>query len=328
MTDSLLDIKNLTVSFTTDGGTLRAVENLSFSVGRGESVALVGESGAGKSVSAMSVPRLVPSPPARVEQGEIFFKGRDVLKLPIRDMRAIRGKEIGVIFQDPTTALSPLHSIGWQLKEAITLHGNLTDRDATALAESWLSKVRIPDVKQRMDAYPFQLSGGMQQRVMIAMALLHEPDLIIADEPTTALDVTLQAQVFDLIKNMKRNDSSMLLITHDMGVVYDICERVLVMYASQLVEEGPTEDVFAHPAHPYTAGLLKSIPSLGEGRSKRLESIKGQVPSPFNYPHGCRFSDRCPMAFERCSHEQPSFVNVSASHKASCFLLEEKGGKP
>lgn len=328
MTDLLLDIKNLTVNFTTDDGIIQAVTDLSFSVRRGETVALVGESGAGKSVSAMSIPRLVPSPPARVENGEIRFKGRDLLALDIKDMRSIRGNEIGVIFQDPTTALSPLHRIGWQLKEAINAHRQMDDKEAQTLAETWLARVRIPDPKQRMNAYPFQLSGGMQQRVMIAMALLNEPDLIIADEPTTALDVTLQAQIFEIIREMKRNESAMLLITHDMGVVYDICDRVLVMYASELVEEGTTDDVFTNPAHPYTLGLLKSIPSLGRGRTERLDSIKGQVPSPFNYPKGCRFNDRCPKAFDRCVREKPGFVSVSDSHRATCFLLEGKGEKP
>ena len=328
MTSNLLDIKDLTVSFTTDDGIIQAVNGLSFSVQRGETVALVGESGAGKSVSAMSIPRLVPSPPSRVEKGEIRFKGKDLLALDIREMRAIRGKGIGVIFQDPTTALSPLHPIGRQLEEAILAHRKMDGKDARALAESWLEKVRIPDARQRMNAFPFQLSGGMQQRVMIAMALINEPDLIIADEPTTALDVTLQAQVFDIIREMKRNDSAMLLITHDMGVVYDLCDRVLVMYAAELVEEGTTEDVFSRPAHPYTLGLLKSIPGLGKGRSERLESIKGQVPSPFNYPKGCRFNDRCPRAMDRCGHEKPGFVRVSDSHRAACFLLGEKEETP
>jgi peptide/nickel transport system ATP-binding protein/oligopeptide transport system ATP-binding protein len=325
MTDLLLDIRNLTVTFATDDGVIRAVDDLSFSIGRGETVALVGESGAGKSVSAMSVPRLVPSPPATVEKGEILFKGRDLLKLDIRDMKSVRGNEIGVIFQDPTTALSPLHTIGWQLAEAVKCHRDVDDNDAKNIAESWLQRVRIPDARQRLGAYPFQLSGGMQQRVMIAMALLNEPDLIIADEPTTALDVTLQAQVFDIIREMKRNESAMLLITHDLGVVYDICDRILVMYASELVEEGKTDDLFARPAHPYTLGLLKSIPTLGKGKSERLESIKGQVPSPLNYPSGCRFHDRCPMAFGRCKEEKPGFYDVSEGHRAACFLLEETG---
>ncbi len=328
MTDLLLDIKDLTVNFSTDDGVIQAVTNLSFSVNRAETVALVGESGAGKSVSAMSIPRLVPSPPSTVEKGEIRFKGQDLLKLDIRDMRPLRGKEIGVIFQDSTTALSPLHPVGRQLVEAIIAHRKMGEKEARTLAASWLEKVGIPDPGQRMNAYPFQLSGGMQQRVMIAMALINEPDLIIADEPTTALDVTLQAQIFDIIRDMKKNDSAMLLITHDMGVVYDLCDRVLVMYASELVEEGATGQVFENPSHPYTRGLLNSIPTLGKGRSKRLESILGQVPSPFNYPPGCRFHDRCPGAFDRCRREKPGFVHVSDGHRAACFLLEEKGLQP
>ena len=328
MTDLLLDIRDLTVNFNTDDGVIQAVTGLSLTVNRGETVALVGESGAGKSVSAMSIPRLVPSPPSRIEKGRIYFKGRDLLALDIRDMRAIRGKEIGVIFQDSTTALSPLHPIGWQLVEAITAHRNMGEKEARNLAASWLEKVGIPDAGQRMNAYPFQLSGGMQQRVMIAMALVNEPDLIIADEPTTALDVTLQAQIFDIIREMKTRDSAMLLITHDMGVVYDLCDRVLVMYASELVEEGGTEQVFENPAHPYTQGLLKSIPTLGKGRSERLESIRGQVPSPFNYPPGCRFHDRCPVALDRCRREKPGFTDVSDGHRAACFLLEGEESRP
>ncbi len=328
MSDLLLDIKNLTVSFVTDDGVIQAVNDLSFSVGRGETVALVGESGAGKSVSAMSVPRLVPMPPARIDKGQIFFKGKDLLTQDVKDMRKVRGREIGVIFQDPGTALSPLHRIGWQMMEAILAHRTLNDDEARKLAESWLSRVKIPDPAQRMNAYPFQLSGGMQQRVMIAMALINEPELIIADEPTTALDVTLQAQIFDIIREMKGKDSAMLLITHDMGVVYDICDRVLVMYAAELVEEGPTETVFENPAHPYTMGLLQSIPTLGKGRSKRLDSIKGQVPSPFNLPHGCRFHDRCPRAFDRCAKEKPGFVDISENHRAACFLLGDRGTRP
>lgn len=323
MTDLLLDIKNLSVNFATDDGDIQVVTDLSFSVGRGETVALVGESGAGKSVSAMSIPRLVPSPPSFIEKGEICFKGRDLLKLDINEMRSIRGREIGVIFQDSSTALSPLHHVGWQLEEAILVHRRMNAADACHLASSWLEKVGIPDPLQRMKAYPYQLSGGMQQRVMIAMALINGPDLIIADEPTTALDVTMQAQIFDIIRDMKKNDSAMLLITHDLGVVYDMCDRVLVMYAGELVEEGRKDQIFSSPAHPYTKGLLKSIPTLGKGRCERLASIKGHVPSPFNYPEGCRFHDRCPHAYDRCRSLKPSFVNVAEGHSASCFLLEK-----
>ncbi|MBU1170381.1 MAG: ABC transporter ATP-binding protein [Proteobacteria bacterium] len=328
MTEKLLDIKNLTVTFKTDDGRVLAVDDLSFSVDYGETVGLVGESGAGKSVTAMSIPRLVPSPPSQVEHGEIRFKGRDLLKMNIRDMRKIRGKEIGVIFQDPGTALSPLHRVGNQLVEALRMHRNLSFKEAWATAESWLANVKIPDAKERMFVYPHQLSGGMQQRVMIAMALIQEPDLMIADEPTTALDVTIQAQVFNLIRDMKKNDSAMLLITHDMGVVWEMCDRVLVMYASQLVEEGLKDEIFSHPAHPYTEGLLKSIPSLGAGTGKRLPSIRGQVPSALDYPKGCRFNDRCPHAFDRCEKESPESVHLSKTHRASCFLLvpEQKEG--
>lgn len=327
MTDPLLAIENLTVAFDTDEGLVRVVDGVSFVVNRGETVGLVGESGAGKSVTAMSIPRLVPSPPSRVEKGRIRFKGRDLLSLSVREMRKVRGREIGVIFQDPGSALSPLHRIGHQLVEALCVHRDLPASEAWKIAEAWLTRVRIPDAAERMFVYPHQLSGGMQQRVMIAMALIQEPDLIIADEPTTALDVTIQAQVFDLMRDMKQNDTAMLLITHDMGVVWNMCDRVMVMYASQLVEEGLRDEIFTRPSHPYTQGLLAAIPSLGTGHGKRLPSIKGQVPPPSAYPSGCRFHDRCPKAMTRCRTEAPVPVILSSTHRASCFLLESDAAR-
>lgn len=322
MDDKLLKVENLTVSFQSDQHSLRAVDNVSFFINKGETLGLVGESGAGKSVTALSIPRLVPSPPSRVENGRIHFKGRDLLQLEVKKLRQVRGSDIGVIFQDPITALSPLHRIGKQMVEAIRLHRQLPKKQALKMAESWLSKVKIPDAKERLFAYPHQLSGGMQQRVMIAMALMQEPSLIIADEPTTALDVTIQAQVFSLIKDMKKTATSMLLITHDMGVVWEMCDRVIVMYASQIVEEGLLDDIFSKPAHPYTKGLLASIPKLGGGGSKRLAAISGQVPSALNYPVGCHFEERCPFAMEKCRTLKPPFFNIGSQHRARCFLLE------
>lgn len=322
MDEQLLSVENLSVSFQGDGQIIRAVNNVSFSINKGESVGLVGESGAGKSVTALSIPRLVPSPPSKIDNGSVYFKGQDLLKNSPKDMRKLRGKSIGVIFQDPSTALSPLHRVGRQMVEAIRMHNNMSKKEAWAISEDWLTKVKIPAPVERMFAYPFELSGGMQQRVMIAMALMQSPELIIADEPTTALDVTIQAQVFELIKEMKKTDTSMLLITHDMGVVWEMCDRVVVMYASQIVEEGSLDDIFSNAVHPYTKGLLDSIPVLGGGKGTRLQSIPGQVPSAAAYPIGCHFEERCAFSFEKCKIKNPCSVEISKGHKVSCFLTD------
>ena len=323
MTTVLLDVANLTVTFKTDNGFIRAVDNVSFSVKRGETVGIVGESGAGKSVTALSIPRLVPSPPSQVQRGSIFFNGSNLLDLDVRRLRKIRGKSIGVIFQDPSTALSPLHRVGRQMVEAVRMHKKMSKKEAWQLGEEWLVKVKIPDAAERMFAYPYELSGGMQQRIMIAMALIQEPELIIADEPTTALDVTIQAQVFELIKEMKKTDTSMLLITHDMGVVWEMCDRVIVMYASEIVETGTLDDIFSSPVHPYTKGLLDSIPGAGKGRGGRLSAIPGQVPSPAEYPEGCHFEERCTASLKRCKYDKPEMVDVSDDHKAACWLIDQ-----
>ncbi|MEQ1840396.1 MAG: ATP-binding cassette domain-containing protein, partial [Verrucomicrobiales bacterium] len=263
MTDSLLSVRNLTVTFEVEGRTIRAVEDVSFEIRPGEIVGLVGESGSGKSVSAMSTIRLVPNPPGRVEKGEVIFDGKDLLTLPIEELRKIRGREISVIFQEPMTALSPLHSVGQQLAEVVRIHEPGTSKEA-AMARSieWLGKVGIPDPAERAKAYPFQFSGGMRQRVMIAMALILHPRLIIADEPTTALDVTLQAQIFELILAMKAEDTSILFITHDMGVIWELADRVLVMKNGRLIEEGAVEPLFAAPKEAYTRELLSAVPRL------------------------------------------------------------------
>ncbi|MDA0323536.1 MAG: ABC transporter ATP-binding protein [Verrucomicrobia bacterium] len=324
--DTLLEIEDLTVRFDTDEGTLTAVEGVSLSIGKGETLGLVGESGCGKSVTAMSILRLIPSPPGRIESGRIHFHDRDMLTIPDQDLREIRGKSISIIFQEPMTALSPLKRVGHQLIEAIQLHEDVPKSDAARRAVEWLGKVGIPDPAQRMQSYPFQLSGGMRQRVMIAMALMLEPELIIADEPTTALDVTVQAQVLELIKAMKRDETSLLLITHDMGVIWEMCERVTVMYASQVVETAALRDLFARPRHPYTEALIRSIPKLTGARGE-LETIDGQVPSPLAYPGGCRFRDRCCKAFERCELEMPPLYEADRV-AARCFLSDPNQSVP
>ncbi len=314
----LLKVENLTVSFQTDAGRLTAVDGVSFQVARGEVLGLVGESGCGKSVTAHSLVRLIPSPPGRIESGAVRFGGRDLLALPVAELRKIRGRAISLIFQDPLTALSPLQRIGDQLVEALQLHRAVGRRAAWQTGAGWLQRVGLPDSAGRMFAYPHECSGGMRQRVMIAMALMLEPDLVIADEPTTALDVTIQAQVFELLLALKSRDSSLLLITHDMGVVWELCTRVIVMYASRIVEEGPVREVFAAPLHPYTRGLLDSLPAR-QPPGRRLTAIPGQVPSPLDYPRGCHFCDRCPLAFGRCRAEKPELIEISPGRRVACF---------
>ena len=319
MNSYLLDVRNLNVSFHTDDGVFKAVDNVSLHVKSGEIVGLVGESGCGKSVTSLSILRLIPSPPGKINSGQVLFKGDDILKQDVGELRRIRGRSISMIFQEPLAALSPLQRIGQQLVETLKLHNALSAKEAWAVAEEWLEKVKIPDAKERMFAYPFQLSGGMQQRVMIAMAMMLDPDLIIADEPTTALDVTIQARIFSLIKEMRREKTSILLITHDMGVIWQMCDRVIVMYASRIAEEAGKDDIFTNPAHPYTRGLLNSIPKLTT-ESERLEAIPGQVPSPYNYPSGCHFRDRCLHAFEKCAREIPPLMKVGEGHRAACWI--------
>ena len=288
----------------------------------GEAVGLVGESGCGKSVTALSILRLIPSPPGRIVGGRVLFHGEDLIRTPISNLQRIRGKAISMIFQEPLSALSPLKRIGDQLVEVLRFHGPISKKDAWALSRQWLGKVNIPEVDEKLRAYPYQLSGGMQQRVMIAMSLMMDPELIIADEPTTALDVTIQAQIFQLIREMKQARTSLLLITHDMGVVWEMCERVLVMYASRIVEQGSRAQIFSTPAHPYTRGLLQSIPLLSKDTG-RLKAIAGNVPSPLSYPSGCHFRDRCPHAFERCASEAPVLFDLNDGwHRAACFIAD------
>ena len=283
---------------------------------------MIGESGCGKSVTSLSILKLIPSPPGKIDSGQVYFNGRDLLELDTAELRRIRGRAISFIFQEPLSALSPLQRIGQQLVEALRIHNDMSKKEAWALAAEWLEKVKIQDVKERMFAYPYQLSGGMQQRVMIAMAMMLEPDLIIADEPTTALDVTIQAKIFALIKEMRLEKTSILLITHDMGVIWEMCDRVVVMYASRIAEEADKDDIFNRSAHPYTQGLLNSIPKL-TADSNRLEAIPGQVPSPYNYPSGCYYRDRCPHAFDRCAQEVPPLMELGEGHRAACWIADK-----
>lgn len=319
MGEALLNVEELRAGFQTADGFLRAVDGVSFEIRRGEVLGLVGESGCGKTVTALALLRLLPRPPAVIEGGRALFHGRDLLSMPVAELQRIRGGKIGMIFQEPMTALSPLHRIGDQLAEAARLHMDLTCAAAWALGLDWLKRVGLPDAEQRMKDYPHQLSGGMRQRVMLAMTMLPEPELIVADEPTTALDVTIQAQIFDLLLQLRGGDTAVLLITHDMGVVWDVCDRVHVMYAARLAEKGPRAAVFARPAHPYTRGLLAAMPRL-HAKAARLPDIPGQLPSLAHPPPGCRFAPRCPAAQAICREQQPAMAEIAPGHEAACWF--------
>ena len=315
----LLQVRNLTIAFENDETrqAVTTVQNVSFDVHRGEILCIVGESGCGKSVSSMCIPRLLPSPPSRILGGEILFEGVDLLNLSIDKVRAYRGKKIGVIFQDPMTALSPLVRIGDQIIEAVRIHEpEITKERARERALLWLGKVGIQNPELALRCYPYELSGGMQQRVMIAMCLILEPQLVIADEPTTALDVTIQAQVLDLMLQLHRKDSGMIFITHDMGVVYRMAHRVAVMYAGQIVEMADRDTFFAGPKHPYARALLEALPSHST-RGKTVRAIPGQVPSPGNYAPGCRFAERCDCARPECALTPPELAPVG-THLVRC----------
>ena len=321
MSDILLDVQNLRTSFRDkDGKMVPAVDGVSFHVKRGETLGIVGESGCGKSVTSLSIMRLIAEPPGRVEADHILFDGANLLAMNKDKMRDIRGNDISMIFQEPMTSLNPVFTIGHQIAEAIELHQGLSPDKAMAQAVEMLRKVGIPSPEKRVKEYPHQLSGGMRQRVMIAMALCCNPKLLIADEPTTALDVTIQAQILDLIKDLRDDmGMSIILITHDLGVVAETVERILVMYAGKVVEEASTIDLFETPRHPYTEGLLNSIPQLGERKDERLYVIKGTVPHPLHMPKGCRFNPRCPYAQDRCREEAPELLPVGDNHYVSCF---------
>ncbi len=327
-TEPLLDIQGLSVVFETDDGRVQAVDEVSLRIQRGEILGLVGESGCGKSVAAMSIPRLIPSPPGRRTAGRIDFDGQDLATLPIAKLRRLRGNRIGVIFQDPMSALSPLHRIGRQMVEALRLHRPLNRQAARDIALQWLHKTGIPNPQDNIDAYPFQLSGGMRQRVVIAMALVCNPEILIADEPTTALDVTIQAQIMGLMKGLQRDlHTSILLITHDLGVVAQLADDVAVMYLGRIVERGDVRSIIKQPRHPYTIGLLKSLPSLAAAKD-RLPSITGSVPSLTAIPPGCPFHPRCPYAEPgRCDLGGPPPTEAIAElHQVACLRVHEIGG--
>ncbi len=319
----LLEIENLKTQFFTRDGIVRAVDGVSYSVGAGETLAVVGESGCGKSVTALSILRLIPSPPGRIVAGSVRFQGRDLLALDEAEMRDIRGNEISMIFQEPMTSLNPVLTIGRQIGEALRLHQGLDAKAATARAIEMLRLVRIPEPERRVDQYPHQLSGGMRQRVMIAMALACHPKLLIADEPTTALDVTIQAQILDLMRELKTKiGAAIILITHDLGVVAEMAERVVVMYAGRKVEEAPVAELFRRPYHPYTRGLLSSVPRLGStlaGPRQRLAEIPGVVPSLREEIQGCAFAPRCPFATGRCRIEAPQLEAQGPGRLVACF---------
>ncbi len=317
--EALLEVKKLRTSFFTGDGVVHAVDNVSFNVRRGEAVALVGESGCGKSVTALSILRLV-APPGKITGGEVRFKGKDLASLSEREMRDVRGDDIAMVFQEPMTSLNPVFKIGAQVAEAVRIHRRVSRKEAWKRAGEMLELVAIPDPIKRLDDYPHQLSGGMRQRVMIAMALSCDPELLIADEPTTALDVTIQAQIMELLASLqKRLGLAVLLITHDLGVVAEFCERVIVMYTGRIVEEAPVRDLFANPAHPYTRGLLKSLPSVTK-EGGRLPTIQGMVPPLTALPRGCKFSPRCPDVMEICLGNEPARMIVGEGHDARCYL--------
>jgi len=321
--DPLLSVRDLRTYFYTEAGVARAVDGVSFDIARGETVGLVGESGCGKSVTAFSLIRLV-QPPGRIEPGSrIGFDGRELTSLSDKEMRGVRGERIGFVFQEPMTALNPVFTVGDQIAEVVRVHNAGTKREAWDRAVKMLETVGIPSPAQRATEYPHQLSGGMRQRVVIAMALIMNPALVIADEPTTALDVTIQAQILELLRDLQQKfGTSILLITHDLGVVAETASRVIVMYGGEIVEEAPVADLFARAHHPYTEGLLAAMPQVGQSR-ERLETIPGSVPPPTKWPQGCRFHDRCPYAWERCASDHPPLYQIGAAHVSRCHLAGE-----
>ncbi|MGW8114363.1 ABC transporter ATP-binding protein [Caproicibacterium sp. NSD3] len=319
----LLEVKNLVTEFHMKRGTVKAVNNISYQVDQGEILAIVGESGSGKSVSSLSIMGLIRSP-GEIAAGEIIYNGQDLLKLSQKEMQKIRGDKISMIFQEPMTSLNPVYRVGDQITESILTHMKISKEEAKKRAIKMLETVGIPSPADRFNDYPHQMSGGMRQRVMIAMALSCDPELLIADEPTTALDVTIQAQILDLLKQMRdKFHMAVLLITHDLGVVAETADRVLVMYCGQVVEEADVKELFEKPLHPYTLGLLKSIPRLEDESKEPLYMIKGMVPNPLHMPSGCPFSDRCERCMERCRKEMPELQEMNG-HKVRCFLYDQK----
>ena len=320
----LLDVRGLRTHFHTSAGVIRAVDGVSWDVRKGETVALVGESGCGKSVSALSVMRLVSAPAGRIVAGEILFRGRNLLALSEEEMRRVRGREIGMIFQEPMTSLNPVLTIGRQLTETVETHLAMTSAQSQARAVELLSLVGIPEGMRRLRQFPHQFSGGMRQRIMIAMALACDPALVLADEPTTALDVTIQAQILELMKSLSRRlGAAIMMITHNLGVVARYADRVNVMYAGKIVERGTAREIYANPRHPYTLGLLRSVPRLDEPRRAKLQPIPGQPPDLSRLPAGCSFAPRCAYAIDRCRAEEPGLDPVAADHLSACWLANE-----
>ncbi|WP_353096818.1 ABC transporter ATP-binding protein [Tissierella praeacuta] len=327
MNKEFLNIKDLHIHYITEEGTVKAVNGIDIDLNKGETLGLVGETGAGKTTTALGILRLVPNPPGKIVEGEIFLEGQNILELPEEEMRMIRGNKVSMIFQDPMTALNPVMTVGEQIAEVIEIHEKLSTKEAEEKSKEMLELVGIPGA--RANDYPHQFSGGMKQRVVIAIALACNPGLLIADEPTTALDVTIQAQVLDLMNKLKKDfNTAMLLITHDLGVVAEVCDKVAIMYAGEIVEYANIEELFENPKHPYTKGLFGSIPSLDE-EVDRLKPIKGLMPDPTNLPSGCKFHPRCVYATEACKDNQPKDVQVTDGHRVKCLIysgqVEPKG---
>lgn len=323
--DTVLKVENLSVEFNSELGWVRAVDKVSFNLKKGKILGIAGESGCGKSVTALSIMRLLPKPVSNIVEGRAEFENQNIFNLPVSEMHNIRGKKISMIFQEPMTALNPVHGIGKQIKEVYQLHfTQLTPSEMREASINMLEKVGIPDPQKVIKKYPHQLSGGMRQRVMIAMSLACEPDILIADEPTTALDGTIQAQILDLIRSLqKKYDMSVILITHDLGVIAENCDDVVVMYAGRVAEKAMVKKLFKSPRHPYTKGLLKSIPQLAKNPKTTLPTIRGQVPSLMNMPPGCRFAHRCPLTESDCINQAPKIKNIGANHTVACHLVHE-----
>ena len=321
-TDNVLEIKNLHTYFYTDDGVVKAVDGVDIELRRGATLGIVGESGSGKSVTSLSVMGLLTGTKGKIADGQIFLDGKDVVNITEEEKRKLRGSKISMIFQEPMTSLNPVMKIGDQIMECILQHQKIDKKEAYKKAEEMLRMTGVPRVEHMMKEYPFQLSGGQRQRVMIAMALVCKPEILIADEPTTALDVTIQAQILDLMNQLKKEmGTSILFITHDLGVVAETCDDVAVMYCGRVVEKGDVRSVFAKPSHPYTQGLLDSIPKLGD-TGKELKSISGNVPNPRYMPAGCKFAPRCPYAFDKCHEKEPDFYDVENGHISRCWLCD------
>lgn len=329
--DKLLEVKGLKTHFHMHGYTVRAVDGVDFSLSKGETLGIVGESGCGKSQTSMSIMRLVPDPPGKIEAGQVILKGEDILQVSDQKMRSIRGNNISMIFQEPMTSLNPVYSVGYQISEVLMLHRDMSKEEALVESARLLKLVGMSDPEERVKEYPFQLSGGLRQRVMIAIAIACEPDIMIADEPTTALDVTIQAQILQLMADLKaRTGTSIMFITHDLAVIASFADRVMVMYAGVVVEQAPVRELFKKPMHPYTQGLMGSIPVLGEvklnadGSRRLLNAIPGSLPDHRNFPKGCRFAPRCKKVMAKCWEAEPALVEIEEGHQVRCFLYSDE----